>query len=69
MRQYELHYYIDKKVMLNGRRDLGIDPDLKKIIGTEVTIIKQCKNGLIQIESNGDLYSVPLHNLDSIGIQ
>ena len=57
---------IGKTAIVNGFRDLGIDPDMRKIIGEEVTIIKQCKSGLVQIEREGKFYSIRMTNLDPI---
>ena len=55
---------LGKTAIVNGFRDLGIDPDMRKIIGEEVIIIKHCKSGLVQIKRGKSLYSVPPINLD-----
>lgn len=55
---------IGKTAIVNGFRDLGFDPDMRKIIGEEVILIKQCKSGLVQIKHGKNLYSVPPINLD-----
>jgi len=55
---------IGKTVTVNGFRDLGIDPDMRRIIGQECVVVKQCKSGLVQIKHGKSFYSVPLINLD-----
>jgi len=54
------------KAIVNGKGDLAFDGQLRKIIGEEVTIIKTCKSGLIQVEKDGAYYSLPKRNLDTI---
>lgn len=52
-------------MMLGGRGDLAFDGEIKPYIGQVVTVIKQCKNGLYQIETRDKkLFSVSIRNLD-----
>lgn len=56
-------------LILNGFRDLGIDPDISPHIGNECVVIKTCKSGLVQIKMRYNekvVFSVPKHNLTPI---
>jgi hypothetical protein len=55
---------IGKTVVVNAKRDIGIDPDIRRIIGKDSTLVKQCRSGLLQIEHEGKHYSVPMSNVD-----
>lgn len=55
---------IGKTVTINGFRDLGIDPAMRRIIGQECTLIKQCKSGLLHVQHGKSFYSVPPINVD-----
>lgn len=64
MKQAEIESSIGMDVIINGFRDLGMDVDMRRIIGQECTLIKRCKSGLLQVEREGKLYSVPPINVD-----
>lgn len=64
MKHNEIEAAIGKTVTVNGFRDLGIDPSMRRIIGSDGTLIKKCKSGLLQVECGGKLYSVPPINVD-----
>lgn len=64
MKQAEILTSIGKTVAVNPLRDIGIDADIRGIIGKDATLIKQCKSGLLQVECEGKLYSVPAVNVD-----
>lgn len=64
MKQADIAGSIGKDVVVNCRRDIGIDPDIRRIIGKDATLIKQCKSGLLQVQCEGKLYSVPPINVD-----
>lgn len=57
---------IPGEYVLNGFSDIGIDPDIRRYIGTSVTLIKKCKSGLYYIgTSDGKFFSVPKGNLET----
>jgi hypothetical protein len=64
MKQTQIEGSIGKAVVVNGSRDIGIDPDIRRIVGKDSTLIKQCKSGLLQVDCEGKLFSVPLSNVD-----
>jgi hypothetical protein len=64
MKQAEIESSIGKAVIVNGFRDIGIDPNIRRIIGKEGTLIKRCKSGLLQIECEGKLFALPPINVD-----
>lgn len=66
MKENQISEAIGKTVTVNPDGDIGIDPDIRRIIGKESRVIKRCKSGLVQIECEGKLYSIPLRNLDLI---
>lgn len=66
MKATEIQEYVGKTVKVNGSGDLAMDYDMRKIITREVKLVKQTKSGLIQVEHEGQFYSVPLRNIDKI---
>lgn len=50
---------------LNGRRDLAMDGELRRYIGTQVDFIRFTRGGLAYCKTNdGKFISVPRANLD-----
>jgi hypothetical protein len=64
MKQAEIESSIGKIVVVNGFRDIGMDPDMRRIIDKDSKLIKRCKSGMLQIECEGKLYSLPPINVD-----
>lgn len=64
MKQNDIKDAIGQSVVVNSHRDIGIDPDIRRIIGKDSTLVKQCKSGLLQVEHEGKFYSVPPINVD-----
>lgn len=64
MKQAEIENSIGKVVVINGFRDIGIDPEVRRIIGKEGKLIKRCKSGMLQIECEGKFVSLPPINVD-----
>jgi hypothetical protein len=64
MKQDQIKDAIGKLVVVNPMRDIGMDPSIRRIIGKDSTLIKQCKGGLLQVEHEGRFYSVPPINVD-----
>lgn len=64
MKQTEIESSIGKDVEINGLRDIGIDPNIRRIIGKEGKLVKRCKSGLLLIECEGKLVSLPPINVD-----
>lgn len=54
---------------INGRNDIGLDPDIRKVIEKKCLFIKQTKAGLCQVSLASDpnkRFSVPLSNVSPI---
>lgn len=64
MKKQQIADSIGKTVTVNPLRDIGIDGDIRRIIGKDATLVKQCKSGLLQINCEGRDYSVPMINVD-----
>jgi hypothetical protein len=64
MKQAEIENSIGKTVVVNGFRDIGIDPEIRCIIGKEGKLIKRCKSGKLLIEIEGRPFSLPPINVD-----
>jgi hypothetical protein len=64
MKQSEIQDAIGKEVVVNGACDLGINPDLRQIVGQTCTLVKVCRNGLLLVQHGKRQYSVPQRNVD-----
>lgn len=64
MKQAEIAAAIGKTVVVNPRGDIGMDVGIRRIIGKDSTLIKQCKNGKLEVEHERRRYSVPMTNVD-----
>lgn len=68
MRQREIIDNLGKVVKVNRWGDLYMCSELRPIIGKEVTLVKQCKNGLLQVQHAGKFYSIPPRNADAVAL-
>lgn len=53
------------KAVVNSSGDLAIDSDARKFIGKEVTVLRQFKSGLYEVQlESGETYRLPKRNLN-----
>lgn len=53
-----------REAIVNGAGDLGMDGDLRDIIGERVTIVKLTNGGMALVSWQSRLYIVPPRNLE-----
>jgi hypothetical protein len=70
MKPWEVNSAIGKEVVLVRPDDLVDRPGLLVICMSKAVcrLLKQCKNGLLQIEHERDIYTVPMTNVDLFGV-
>jgi len=68
MRPREVNDNIGKEVTINSDRDLWMCECRREIIGKTCILVKQCKNGLLQVSYGKKLFSLAMRNVDAVGV-